>query len=469
MKKLFIILAFLSTYGMLFGQNPFCNGGISLAAVGVPAPKAAKYTAKAFLDKKDGFYKCGDTAVCTVSFFKDGHPYKGKVRSIIKWENEDIESKVLECKASPVVVKKTVNKPGWLYFGFNIVDASGKNLKGKNVYKHCMKPDIVEDIGAIFAADKLKPIAACPADFDVYWKQRRQRLDRIPFNTRRAELKVPPKYAGKIRLYAVTLDITGNDKATGYLAVPVNAKAESCPAFIYFLSWSWCDAHTDMILPAAARGVIAFSATWHGLPLGKESVYYQTQAKKYNCMQGIDKRNKWIMGNIFSRVLRELDYVKSLPEWNRKKLAVFGGSLGGIQAIAAAALDPAVTLAIVRVPGFCEFDTRGKRCPSTPLCHHRHKLIPEWLQCTAYYDGVNFAPRIRCEIHSCTGFVDTTCPPSNVMAFYNALPQKTVKSMTTDPRTGHFGTTRDVPGDKRLAKYFANAVVQQYGEAGQLK
>ncbi|MDD5728930.1 MAG: acetylxylan esterase [Victivallales bacterium] len=469
MKKLFIILAFLNANGMLFGQDLVRSGNFTLAALDVPAPKPAKYTAKASLDKKDGFYKSGETAVCTVNFLKDGKPYNGKIRSIIKWENEEIENKILECKGVPVVVKKTVTQPGWLYFGFKIVDESGKDLKGKNVYKHCMKPDIVEDVGAIFDADKLKPIAACPPDFDAYWKQCRQQLDRIPFNTQRAELKVPKKYAGKVKLYAVTLDIIENGKATGYLAVPVNAKAKSCPAFIYFLSWSWCDAPTNMILAAAAKGSIAFSATWHGLPLGKERSYYQAEGKKFRSIKGIDNRDKWIMRNVFSRVMRELDYVKSLPEWNGKKLAISGGSLGGIQAIAAAALDSAITLAIVRVPTFCGFDTKGKRWPSLPLCYHRHKIIPEWLQCTAYYDGVNFAPRIRCEIHCCTGFVDTACPPSNVMAFYNALPKKTVKSMSTNPRTGHFGTTKDVKGDKRLAEYFANAVVQQYGENEQMK
>jgi cephalosporin-C deacetylase-like acetyl esterase len=450
------IQVLLTTCGVLSsGENSLC--------------KVDKYTAKAVLDKKDGFYKSGETAVCTVNFFKNGKPYNGKIRSIIKWENEEVESKVLECKGAPLVVKKTVNQPGWLYFGFKILDKAGNNLEGENVYKHRKKPDIVEDIGALFDADKIKPIASRPADFDAYWKKCRQQLEKIPFNVQREELKIPEGYKGKVRLYAVTLDIIENDKATGYLAVPGDAEVKSCPAFVFFLSWSWNDAQKRMALDAAAKGSLAFAATWHGLPVGKKRAYYQAKGKEYKCMSGIDNREKWIMRSIFFRVMRELDYVKSLPEWNGENLAVNGGSLGGTQALTAAALDPAVTLAIIRVPAFCEFDTQGKRCFSIPLCHYKNKVTPEQLQCTSYYAGANFAPRINCEIHCCTGFVDTICFPSNIMAFYNALPGGIVKSMNTDPGTGHFGTTKNIRGDKRIAEYFKNAVVQQYGENEQMK
>lgn len=40
---------------------------------------------------------------------------------------------------------------------------------------------------------------------------------------------------------------------------------------------------------------------------------------------------------------RALQWAKTLPEWNGKDVAVAGGSMGGYQALAMAALDPGVT------------------------------------------------------------------------------------------------------------------------------
>ena len=40
----------------------------------------------------------------------------------------------------------------------------------------------------------------------------------------------------------------------------------------------------------------------------------------------------------------------------------------------------------------------------------------------AYFDGVNFAARIKTPIRFIVGFADQTCPPADVYAAYNACP-----------------------------------------------
>ena len=39
-----------------------------------------------------------------------------------------------------------------------------------------------------------------------------------------------------------------------------------------------------------------------------------------------------------------------------------------------------------------------------------------------YFDGANFASRIRCPVRVAVGFSDTTCPPCAVYAAFNAIP-----------------------------------------------
>ena len=81
------------------------------------------------------------------------------------------------------------------------------------------------------------------------------------------------------------------------------------------------------------------------------------------------------------------------------------------------------------------------------------KAHPEWLTTGFYFDAVNFAKRIKCETFVCTGFTDEACCPSNVFAFYNAIPATTKKTMTTNPRTGHYGTTVDPRANARFAAF----------------
>ena len=44
-----------------------------------------------------------------------------------------------------------------------------------------------------------------------------------------------------------------------------------------------------------------------------------------------------------------------------------------------------------------------------------------------YFDGANFAARIRCPVRVAVGFSDMTCPPCCVYAAYNAIPVKDKK------------------------------------------
>jgi len=159
------------------------------------------------------------------------------------------------------------------------------------------------------------------------------------------------------------------------------------------------------------------------------------------------------MGEVPIRVLCELKFLKSQPLWNGKDLISVGGSLGGAQSAWAAALDPDVTLAVINVPCFCEFDGAavGRR-GSIPRGGASHKIAkaPKALAAQSYYDCVHFAPMIKCETYVCTGFADEACHPSSVYAFYNALPETTEKAITTDPCTGHFGTTVNTRGNKRF-------------------
>ena len=56
--------------------------------------------------------------------------------------------------------------------------------------------------------------------------------------------------------------------------------------------------------------------------------------------------------------------------------------------------------------------------------HDMASLIEQVFRTLSYFDGVNFAPRVRAHTLFSVGMMDTICPPSTVYAAYNRLKTK---------------------------------------------
>ena len=144
---------------------------------------------------------------------------------------------------------------------------------------------------------------------------------------------------------------------------------------------------------------------------------------------------------MYLRLMRALDYIKTRPEWNGKVLIVSGGSQGGGQAIAAAALDPQVTLCLAGVAALSDHcGSFAARQPGWPRFYTAKtaKTNPKVVAATAYYDNVFFARRIKCETWLTAGLIDTTCSPAGIYVVYNNLAAKK-KNIDIFPTGNHGG------------------------------
>ena len=329
-----------------------------------------------------------------------------------------------------------LDRPGWIYAGFYMLDDKGKNFTYKNsAGKSTM---VYGGIGALVEPEKLKAGQEEPEDFDAFWKSQRERLNKVPMKVKLTEIK-NHKFKG-YKLYDVQVTCAGDMPMSGYLTVPEGAKPKSLPAYVTYqgagVSSSWT---------AVARGAIAMNINAHGIPNGNPREYYvnlsRTSLKGY-WHRNMNDREKIYFNGMYLRVMRSLDFMKSRPEWDGKNLIVSGSSQGGGQAIAAAALDPQVSLCVAgvaalsdhagslaeRQPGWPRFyDARGKR-----------KVDPEVVKATAYYDNVFFARRIKCETWLTTGLFDRTCSPAGVYVVYNNL-ASAKKDLDVFPAGGHGG------------------------------
>ena len=407
------------------------------------------------LDHADGIYKSGETLLLTGTLCRGGEPVtEGALRIVTKWEGVETGTIDIANTGAPFLFTFRSGRPGWIYFGFEVVDRDGKVVDHPaRTIPQSRKNLLVSEIGAVYDPDKLRVCTPPPADLEEFWAKQRKKLDLVPFDT-----VIEPLDSGDpaVELVSVSVQAGVNRPVTAYLAYPRGAKPGTLPAYVEFLSHCWSDAHRDFAIGAAKRGALGMAATWHGLPIGREEEFYVKSGADFKSTAGVKSPETWSFLPVFIRNLRALDYIKSRPEWNGRDLIVQGGSLGGAETAVAAAFDPAVTLALVGVSSFCEFDGRAA---GRTLRKETLGGDTETLRALSYFDVVNLTPLFHCESYFCTGYADEVCFPSKVLVAYNNLPASLVKGYFGNPYTGHYGTTKNVVGNERIARFFNETTV----------
>ena len=300
----------------------------------------------------------------------------------------------------------------------------------------------------------------CPADFDEFWAKKRAELDAVPVKATRREVKLSAKDAKKypnVVCYDVKVDCAGGKPVSGYLCMPRGAAPKSLPAIVVYHGAGVRSSNKQAKYGSKA---IAFDVNAHGIANGKPKKFYDDLSKgklKSYFHRGYDNHENIYFVGMYLRVMRALDYVKSLPEWNGKVLIVRGGSQGGAQTIAAAALDKQVTLAVPGVPALCDLGGKlANRRPGWPVHFMRppqKQVDPALIAEAAYVDGVFFAQRIKCPVYFSTGGIDNTCHATSVFAAYNAIPGKDGKNkhLLYHP-TGDHGSSPSKAGEALIIK-----------------
>ena len=307
-------------------------------------------------------------------------------------------------------------------------------------------------LGVLISPEKIAPgNPNRPADFDEFWAKKRAELDAVPVKATRRKVKGSDKFPGVV-CCDVKVDCAGGKPVSGYLCMPKNAKPKSLPAIVVYHGSGVRSAQKQFKYGSKA---IAFDVNAHGIDNGKPKKFYDElnrgALKGYTVRGFGDRDNCYFIGMIM-RVMRALDYVKSLPEWNGRVLIVSGPSQGGGQALAAAALDDRVTLCSTGVPALCDLGgrTAGRRpgWPAYTVKPLARQSEADFIAGAAFVDGVFFARRIKCPIYFSTGLIDNVCHTAAVYSAYNALPKETKKNMLIVPTGHHHGTTPYNPGAK---------------------
>lgn len=415
---------------------------VGCAALAFLAGAAPKVEVRVVTDKTNAIYKVGEPIRFGIGLFEDGKPVAGK-RLTYRIDGDGDLNEAGECvsTADETVVVTTLNVPGWVYIAVELPDENGRSIaRGR--------------IGAMAGPLQIRPGGTEPADFDAFWKRQREQLDRVPLNVRRTPADVPERYRADFDSFDIQLDCLGEQPVSGLLCIPKRAAPRSLAALVNYHGYGIFSAHQDF---SFGTNVVFFNINANGLLNKQPPDYYKAAQARlgFYPLRDVGNPEKYYMRFLFLRVLRSLDYIKTLPEWDGRNLIVQGGSQGGAQALVAAALDPRVSLCWSSYPAFCDLDgRRARRTPGWPVAGsaflNDNPDVFAWImqRTLGYFDCAFFAARIRCETYFSTGFLDTVCSPSSVFAAYNSLPPDVVKAISTEPRGGH--SAANVEGDRRI-------------------
>lgn len=455
-------------------------GLILMVAWPMLAVAGSNYTFDIRQKNADGIYQVGEPITFKVRMLEDGEvPERKGVRCIIYHNREEVKRQDFPTDHE-VEYSTALEQPGWCQLTVVGIDANGQTIYNDVDGE---KKQALAYSGALTDPLQIRQGAPEPKDFDDFWTREIEKLRQIALE---AEVTPVPDMPSHLKISYVSIPVgSGFRPLEGVVKIPVNAKPKSLPILLHVHG-------AGVHVPAApnwqppipkASGVkepaLFMNLNAHGLANDQPKEYYRNlnsgDLKGYQYLNS-DDPEKYYMKGMILRLIRALDYLKTLPEWNGKDVIVSGGSQGGAQSLIAGGIDSDVTFVYADVPAMC--DHGGSligHSPGWPKLYTVKKDGSLWIArdsnrgndtlgdssmitTAGYFDAANFARRIQCQAVLRTGGWDGVCPPTSVFAAYNNIPSMN-KQIMFSPQGGHCRGIYEVTEQQELARFKGNKKV----------
>lgn len=368
-------------------------------------------------DHADWLYKTGEKANIEIQFYKYGIPRNGEVTYTVGNDLLETDTKgTVTLKNGRAKINIGTKKTP----GFRDVVLTMK-LDGQS-YTHHVK------VG--FSPEKIQPFTQEPKDFNTFWQGNLDELAKIPLSYTK---EIAKEYCtDKVDCYLVKIPVSRRKQCVyGYLFYPKNAQPGKhpvvlCPPGAGIKTIKKPLRHKYY----AENGFIRLEIEIHGLDPRLPKETFDDISRAFNSdptgylENGIDNRDRYYMKHVYLALVRCIDLLTSLPEWDGRNVAVQGGSQGGALALVAAGLDKRVNLCVVNHPALSDMAgyTEKGRTGGYPHFNRMTGLYtPSNISTMAYYDVVNFARKVKATTYMTWGYNDNTCPPTTSYAVWNTL------------------------------------------------
>jgi len=288
-----------------------------------------------------------------------------------------------------------------------------------------------------YEPDKIKPTVELPADFETFWKEAIKETATIPLKPKMTLL--PERCTEKTNVYHIVFQNNAvNSYIYGILCVP--KKPGTYPAILKVPGAGVRGYNGEIEL--ADKGVITLEIGIHGIPVNLDpSIYSSLHSGALNqyAFFNLDNRDTYYFKRVYLGCVRAVDFLFTLEQFDKDRLAVMGGSQGGGLSIVTASLDKRVKFAAAQFPALC--DLTGflhNRADGWPHLFRKIKdtNLEKKIETASYYDAVNFARSLNVPIFFCWGYNDMTCPPTSMYSAYNVI--RSEKELMLMQDTGHW-------------------------------
>lgn len=437
LKTIFLLLAFILAMNMSGVQNIKAEN----------YPYKSDYLWLTVPDHADWLYQTGENAQVEVSFCKYGIPRDGELKYSIGNDmlQPDKHGSVKLKNGRAVINMGTKKTPGFRDMKLSV------SLDGKT-YEHHIK------VG--FSVDKIKPYTQEPQDFRSFWQKNVEELKQVPMSYTKELYK--DYCTDKIDCYLVKLQIDKMGHSMyGFLFYPKNAQPGKHPVVLCPPGAGIKTIKDPMRNKYyAENGFVRFEVEIHGLDPRISSETFGEISRAFNdrnggyLANGLENKDIYYMKHVYVGLVRCIDFLTSLPEWDGKNVAVQGGSQGGALAIIAAGLDNRVTQCVANHPALSDmagYAAKGGTGGYPHFCRQPQILSnTDCLNTLAYFDVVNFARYVKAPTYLTWGYNDVTCPPTTSYAVWNTL--KCTKESLLTPINEHWTTTETNRGQMEWIK-----------------
>ena len=437
LKTIFLLLAFILAMNMSGVQNIKAEN----------YPYKSDYLWLTVPDHADWLYQTGENAKVEVSFCKYGIPRDGELKYSIGNDmlQPDKHGSVKLKNGRAVINMGTKKTPGFRDMKLSV------SLDGKT-YEHHIK------VG--FSVDKIKPYTQEPQDFRSFWQKNVEELKQVPISYTKELYK--DYCTDKIDCYLVKLQIDKMGHSMyGFLFYPKNAQPGKHPVVLCPPGAGIKTIKDPMRNKYyAENGFVRFEVEIHGLDPRISSETFGEISRAFNdrnggyLANGLENKDIYYMKHVYVGLVRCIDFLTSLPEWDGKNVAVQGGSQGGALAIIAAGLDSRVTQCVANHPALSDmagYAAKGGTGGYPHFCRQPQILSnKDCLNTLAYFDVVNFARYVKAPTYLTWGYNDVTCPPTTSYAVWNTL--KCTKESLLTPINEHWTTAETNRGQMEWIK-----------------
>lgn len=437
LKTIFLLLAFILAMNMSGVQNIKAEN----------YPYKSDYLWLTVPDHADWLYQTGENAKVEVSFCKYGIPRDGELKYSIGNDmlQPDKHGSVKLKNGRAIINMGTKKTPGFRDMKLSV------SLDGKT-YEHHIK------VG--FSVDKIKPYTQEPQDFRSFWQKNVEELKQVPMSYTKELYK--DYCTDKIDCYLVKLQIDKMGHSMyGFLFYPKNAQPGKHPVVLCPPGAGIKTIKDPMRNKYyAENGFVRFEVEIHGLDPRISSETFGEISRAFNdrnggyLANGLENKDIYYMKHVYVGLVRCIDFLTSLPEWDGKNVAVQGGSQGGALAIIAAGLDSRVAQCVANHPALSDmagYAAKGGTGGYPHFCRQPQILSnKDCLNTLAYFDVVNFARYVKAPTYLTWGYNDVTCPPTTSYAVWNTL--KCTKESLLTPINEHWTTTETNRGQMEWIK-----------------